>query len=106
MLFWAKETTTVQLLLISWENDRKVSLRDVCLDQLLPLAEKGLEMLEIDREEARKYLYIIKERLETGRTGSFWQRSWIEKYGRDWQGLTLAYQANQNTDNPVHTWEI
>ena len=74
--------------------------------QLLPRAAEGLENLEIDPGERDALLGIIAARVDSGQTGSAWQRRWVAQHGRDWAGLVRAYRGWQNTGAPVHTWGL
>lgn len=73
------------------------SVQNLVLKRLLPAARRGLERLKIDTSDAEYYLGIgiILRRVETGQTGSVWQRRWMAKYGQlDTQALTSDYWAN------------
>ena len=91
---------------IKWLDGNKVDLRKLCLEELIPKAKKGLAKLNINKEESENYINIIKERLKSAQTGANWQKKWIAKHGRDWNGLTLAYLEKQNTNQAVHTWNL
>lgn len=91
---------------VSWLDERKGNLRSLILDHLLALARVGLQMLEIDRDDARQYLGIVEERVRSGQTGSAWQRAWVAKHGRDMPALTEAYVERQRSGRPVHQWTL
>ncbi len=91
---------------VGWLEQKKGSLRSLLLEQLLPLARVGLSALETDPEDARHYLSIIEQRVRIGRTGSAWQRAWVERNGRDMRALTEVYAQRQRTGLPVHEWAI
>ncbi|MBU2478992.1 MAG: glutamate--cysteine ligase, partial [Gammaproteobacteria bacterium] len=76
------------------------------LDELLPLARRGLEQLSLDAADIQRFLGVIQARVETGRTGAAWQRAFVARNGVDWQGLTLAYREQQDSGAPVHTWRF
>lgn len=90
---------------IQWE-EQTMSVDELILQQLLPLAEQGLKSLEIDENDIRRYLGIIRDRVELGQNGAAWQLAYINKYGKDMQRLSDAYWHHQQTGRPVHTWEI
>jgi len=83
----------------------KVGLRNLVLEELLPLAKQGLQKIGLPPEERERWLSIIEQRVLSGRTGSDWQVQWIARYGRDWQGLVQAYAEHQAVGRPVHEWE-
>ena len=90
---------------IRWE-ERTVAIEKLILDTLLPLARKGLNELNINPNDAERYLEIIRERVKCGQNGAAWQLAYLEKYGDDMQKLTYAYWQHQQRGNAVHTWEI
>lgn len=87
-----------------WVDEEDINARDLILEKLLPLARQGLTSLGISMEDSDKYLGIIHDRVKSGRNGSTWQRSFIQKYGRNMHALTRAYITNQNSGEPVHRW--
>jgi hypothetical protein len=74
-------------------------------EQLIPVARVGLEQLGIAAEEIATYLDIIQSRAGSGQTGALWQRRWVARYGRDWEGLCRAYMERQRAGRPVHEWD-
>ena len=91
---------------ITWLDGRKLPSQTLLLDQLLPLAGYGLDLLDIDAEERDLYLAIVKERVRNACTGSSWQRAWVARHGRDMQALTEAYYTRQQSGEPVHEWDV
>lgn len=89
-----------------WLDNQSTNMRELCLNQILPLAQAGLKRLEFEDRAASQWLDIVRERVETGRTGSWWQRQWISRYGPDFNGLVLSYLENQRRGKPVHLWNI
>ncbi|MEJ2328938.1 MAG: glutamate--cysteine ligase [Gammaproteobacteria bacterium] len=91
---------------VEWLDGKETGLRRLILQELLPLARKGLSSLDVDHDEADACLHIIEQRLLTRQTGAKWQREWVAKHGPDWRGLVLEYAENQASGKPVHTWKI
>jgi gamma-glutamyl:cysteine ligase YbdK (ATP-grasp superfamily) len=91
---------------VHWGHEHKKPLQHLILDELLPLARRGLEQLTLDAADVDHFLGVIQARVETGQTGTAWQRAFVARYGLDWQGLTLAYREQQDSGAPVHTWRI
>ncbi len=89
---------------IVWSNGRRAPLRQLLLEELLPLARRGLRALEIDAADAEDYLGIVAARIDSGRTGSDWQRRFLACHGPDLNQLTLAYLERQRSGQPVHEW--
>ena len=73
---------------IVWLNGRRASLRQLLLEELLPLARWGLRALEIDAADADEYLGIVAARVDSGRTGS------------DWQAPSPSWQASPRPAKP------
>ena len=90
---------------VGWTG-RRGPLRELILDELLPLAADGLRALAVDEDDARRYLAVIEGRTRTQMTGAAWQTAFAERCGHDWGRLTLEYQARQRTGQPVHTWDL
>ena len=90
---------------IQWLDNRRLSIRDLLLDRLLPEAELGLKALSFDERDISHYLGIIAARIESGQTGCQWQRNFIAQHGRDMNALTHQYLHNQFSGRPVHTWD-
>ncbi len=89
---------------VVWLNGRRSSLRQLLLEELLPLARRGLRALEIDPADVTDYLGLIAARVESGRTGAEWQRRFLARHGPDLATLTLAYVKQQQGGQPVHEW--
>ena len=70
------------------------------------MARQGLEHLSVDNALIARHLDLIEERVTNGQNGAAWQRKFVNKYGRDMQALTHAYQERQHSDEPVHTWDV
>ena len=60
----------------------------------------------LDSGEWRPWLEIIEGRVTTGQNGAVWQREWVERYGRDMEGLLQAYMQGQHSGKPVHEWGV
>lgn len=97
---------------MNWLRGQRKSARELILEDLLPLAYKGLREREIDEEDIYRYLGVIEERVESGQTGSVWQlRSFSEMtgHGTRWEkvhAIVAASLARQETGEPVHKWEL
>ncbi|SHM64828.1 CBS domain-containing protein [Cyclobacterium lianum] len=91
-------------------NGRMIPAQKLILDQLLPLAEKGLSNAGIPEEESHRYLDIIRKRIKSGQTGSSWliksYRKIKKHMSRDEAMVTLtaAMQKRRKTDQPVSEW--
>lgn len=94
----------------TWFNDRKVTCVDLIINELLPIARKGLKKRKVAKKDIDLYLGIIQERAESHMNGARWQlRSYtelIKKCTRDeaLTVLTAAMIKNQQSGIPVHKW--
>lgn len=92
---------------ITWMGKKDVPLKILILETLLPQAEKGLRNLGVSSHDVRYYLgEIMTKRVESGRTGSQWQRDYVACHGKNFQKLIKCYYENQERDKPVHSWKI
>lgn len=89
---------------VVWLGGRRLSVRELLLQELLPLAKQGLESVAIDPADIDDYLGIIHSRVLTGRTGAAWQRGCVARHGRAMAALTIAYLERQRGGAPVHEW--
>ena len=94
----------------TWFNDKKVTCVDLIINELLPIARKGLKKRKVAKKDIDLYLGIIQERAESHMNGARWQlRSYtelIKKCTRDeaLTVLTAAMIKNQQSGIPVHKW--
>ncbi len=96
----------------TWFNGKKYDIKSLVIDELLPVARKGLEHKNINKEDIDKYLGVIEERIESAVTGSSWMldtfKSFQEKASKE-EILTLITQStiqNQEKEMPIHKWKI
>ncbi len=90
----------------NWFDEHQVNARELLLEVLLPLAERGLQQLGVALTDSQEYLGIIEQRLRNNINGACWQRAWVAKHGRDMQALTQAYLQRQDSGEPLHSWTI
>jgi len=88
-----------------WFLGHEISATDL-LQQLIPLARKGLQSLGINATDTAYYLGIIQRRVDTQTNGSNWQCRFIEKYGKDFHAMMSLYLQNQYKETPVSEWTI
>ena len=91
---------------LSWRNQQVHAVQELIEQELLPLAEQGLQQLAIARDDRETYLEIIAARLRTGMNGANWQRAFVAKHGANMTALTAAYMERQESGAPVHEWTI
>lgn len=91
---------------VTWFDGCHHRLHTLLEKELIPMAYRGLQSLQIDDKDAEKYLSIISQRVETQQTGSHWQRKFIAKYGHDYTRMTQFYLYHQQQSLPVSTWTL
>ncbi|MBL7792083.1 MAG: CBS domain-containing protein [Saprospiraceae bacterium] len=91
---------------------KRIPASELLLKELIPLARTGLQKANVRQTDIDRYMDIIQERVESGRTGSQWQLSSLErlkKEGKKEEALvatTAAMFNRQQQDMPVHKWPI
>ncbi|MBT5094432.1 MAG: hypothetical protein HOM21_09335, partial [Halobacteriovoraceae bacterium] len=92
---------------VKWTDGKYWNVRELLLEKLIPQAKLGLESLGIGASAIKTYLEdVIQKRAESGQNGAAWQRSYIQKHGRDFEKMLLQYVENQKKGSPVHSWKI
>ncbi len=90
-----------------WLNGKRIAIDVLILEELIPIAARGLTRLGIAAEEADYYLReILANRIRTRQNGSSWQRKFIAKHGRDFPALLQSYAEHQREGQPVHQWSV
>jgi CBS domain-containing protein/gamma-glutamyl:cysteine ligase YbdK (ATP-grasp superfamily) len=95
---------------LTWVGGNQ-SVRDLILNHLLPLARQGLKATQVSSTDVDRYLGVIEERVNSGKTGAQWtlQSVGALKNHRTKQmqcrALTQAMLSNQASGEPVHRWK-
>ncbi|MCZ6597528.1 MAG: CBS domain-containing protein [Planctomycetota bacterium] len=95
-----------------WTEGRECDAKSLILKELLPLARTGLAARDIDRRDIDRYLGVIGDRVESGRTGARWALDSLAAMGdqgtRDerYRTLTAAYVEGCEGGQPVHVWDL
>ena len=96
----------------NWIDGTSYTAPSLILDHLLSLARQGLESASVDTSDIDKYLGVINERVQSGRTGAQWMlRSLSATEGSGTNDmhhrtLTSTMLQRQKEGKPVHTWPI
>ena len=91
---------------VTWTGGRVMSIKDLILSELLPRAFEALNANEVPDDDLEKYLGVVRDRVESGQNGSTWQRRWVNEHGKDFAALTNEYVERQDSNAPVHTWDV
>jgi len=87
-------------------GEREVPVRSLIIDELLPVARRGLESRGIPAPEIDEYLGVVAARAGSAQNGAAWQRGWVARNGPDLHGLTRTYRSLQESGEPVHLWPL
>jgi gamma-glutamyl:cysteine ligase YbdK (ATP-grasp superfamily) len=90
---------------VTWLDGRKMHVQALLLDQLIPLAGCGLDLLQIAAADRDRYLDIVRDRVHNACTGSNWQRAYLARHRCSMRALTEAYYERQQAGMPVHDWD-
>jgi CBS domain-containing protein len=97
---------------LTWFNGKEYAAPKLISDVLLPLAAEGLRNAKLDEADIDRYLGIVAERVQRGRTGARWALDSLaamgEKGTKDQRmcALVRATISRQKSRDPVHTWEL
>ncbi|MCB0279489.1 MAG: CBS domain-containing protein [Calditrichaeota bacterium] len=95
-----------------WLDKHVYTSKDLILSELLPMARHGLKESGIDKTDIDHYLGIIRERVKTSKTGSYWILNSFqelkEQTSKDaiLSSLTAAMVKREKSGKPVHKWSI
>lgn len=96
----------------TWFKDKKISACDLVLEELLPIARKGLEHKKVNKNDIDKYLGIIEARAREHMNGARWQLRAFSNLKKEVDRdealsvLTSSIIKNQSKSKPVHTWKL
>jgi hypothetical protein len=91
---------------VTWIDGKSILVRELILDELLPVANEGLLELGVAQDSINQWLGIIRQRAENGQNGANWQRSWVAKYGHDMTAMVNRYYDLQQNETPIHEWPL
>jgi len=86
---------------VHWCDGELYNMRTLVLEKLLEQAVRGLQSIGI--QTPQPWLDIIRQRVQTGRTGAQWITDFWQKY-HDERALVRAYLNNAQQNVPVHLW--
>ncbi|MFT4666392.1 MAG: CBS domain-containing protein/gamma-glutamylcysteine synthetase [Polaribacter sp.] len=96
----------------TWFKDKKVTVNQLILKELLPIAKAGLIKMKIDKADISRYLDIIEQRAKAHMNGARWQLRAYTKLLKETTSheaitcLTAAIISNQEKEIPVHKWKL
>jgi CBS domain-containing protein len=97
---------------MNWFGDKHMPARKLILNELLPLAEHGLQKYGVNQEDIDKYLGVLRDRVATRRNGARWAlESLNEMHGRGTDDqrmrcLVSSMVEQQTTGIPISEWVL
>lgn len=92
--------------LVGWHDKKRVPIRDLILETLIPLAQKHLLDKGLSAADVDRFLQVIEARAESGQNGAAWQRACAKNTGGNFEEMTGIYLRNQERGDPVHMWAL
>jgi hypothetical protein len=96
-----------------WPGIGQITVDELVLRRLLPMAHEGLERWGVDAAVRDRYLGIIEQRAKSGRNGAAWQAETVHAFEergmtrREALGQMLSlYLEGMHANEPVHTWPV
>jgi len=97
----------------TWMKDTKVTVQDLVLKELLPLAKEGLQDMKVTPAHITRYLDVIEGRMEKHMNGARWALRSYTRLAKETSStdealtnLVASMHTNQNIpDHPVHKWK-
>lgn len=96
----------------NWINSESVSAAKLINEELLPIAETGLQQAGLDAEDIERYLTTIAKRVDTKQTGARWAIQSITQMGQDVhpdekvRSVVAEMDQQQRNDKPIHEWPL
>jgi hypothetical protein len=97
---------------VYWPGFGMISVAELTLRHLLPLAARGLDRWGVDSADASRLLATIEQRCLTGQNGASWQvrtvrqleASGISDRSQALRLMTQGYIERMSSGEPVHSW--
>jgi CBS domain-containing protein/gamma-glutamylcysteine synthetase len=90
--------------------DKTMSAKSLLINELIPMAEKGLQSCGIPDDEINVFIDIVKQRVLKNKTGSEWMSKNYNRLKKHFTKRRTAYfltqqmLRNQKKDLPVYQW--
>lgn len=95
-----------------WFNGQHISMSELVLKELLPIAKEGLQKNKVDQIDIDKYLGVIEERVKANQNGSSWALGSFSNLAKDASkeeillSITSSMLRHQHNNLPVHKWPL
>lgn len=92
---------------IKWLDGKIYKISHLISEKLVDLVKEELSRLSLNSSRTN-YLIddVIKNRASSLQNGSYWQKAFICKLGKQFDKMIENYWQNQQKDIPVYQWEI
>ena len=98
---------------VYWPGLGEVTIDELVLRRLLPLAHEGLERAGVPAAVRDRYLGVVEQRAKTGRNGASWQVATVHALeeqglsrGDALTGMLRRYAEGMHSNEPVHSWPL
>ncbi len=97
---------------MNWFGDTHMPARELILNELLPLAEHGLQKYGVNKKDIDRYLGVLRSRVSTRRNGARWAlESLIGMQGRGTEDQRLRCLVNsmveqQSSGRQISEWVL
>ncbi len=97
---------------IRWLNGQRLSVNELILKELLPIAKEGLTKNKVDADDIDKYLGVIEERVASNQNGTNWVLNSYSHLAKDATkeeillSITSSMLKNQQAKVPVSRWPL
>lgn len=97
---------------MNWFGDTHMPARELILNELLPLAEHGLNKYGVDQKDIDKYLGVLRERVATRRNGARWaleSLNGMNERGTEDQRMRCLVSSmveQQTSGRPISEWQL
>lgn len=92
---------------IKWLDGKIYKMNRLIADKLIKPVKEELNRLSLNHSHI-DYLIadVIKNRAVSLQNGSFWQKSFVCKFGKQFDKMIESYWENQQKNIPVYQWKI
>lgn len=97
---------------MNWFGDTHMPVRELILNELIPLAQHGLQKYGINQEDSDRYLGVLRDRVASRRNGARWALESLNRmHGRGTEdqrlrSLVSSMVKQQTTGRPVSEWKL
>jgi CBS domain-containing protein len=95
-----------------WFDDTHMPAKELVLEQLLPLANEGLQEAGINQDDIDRYLGVLRDRVTKRRTGARWALESLEKMedngtlNQRMRCLVASMVKQQSGGEPISEWSL